>query len=331
MKQLLFFMVGMILISCGEKSKGTLQGREYQGVFLGKQYSIEVIGDSTNYQAEIDPILDGLSKQFSLTDSTSSLYQFNYFKKVNEPLTIQDPQHYFVRFYHLMEEMKIKSEGKYDPTSIALERVMQFAASDPEFVPNLEGFKNAVGFGPSLMELKEMGNQVQLIKHHPDAEWEVTDAVACWAMDLIAEKLKDHGFSAIKISLAGKYLVVGNGPSDFNQVPMGFTGQVQDPKVNIVNRGLSYKSAQDKRMFVDVETAKWIENDFQWVSVSAPTLLESEVFSKAFMCMNLDQVAAWYEKHSDSDIQSSIIYGTKEKMDRATTEEFDKLIVVQPQ
>jgi hypothetical protein len=47
--------------------------------------------------------------------------------------------------------------------------------------------------------------------------------------------------------------------------------------------------------------------------------------------MNLDHVAAWYEKHSDSDIQSSIIYGTKEKMDRATTEEFDKMIVVQPQ
>jgi thiamine biosynthesis lipoprotein ApbE len=329
MKQLVFFMGCVILFSCGEKPKGTLQGREYQGVFLGKQYNIEVIGDSTNYQSEIDPILNALAQQFSLTDSTSSIYQFNYFKKVDAPLTIQDPQHYFVRFYHLMEEMKLKSAGKYDPTAIALERVMQFAASDLEFIPNMEGFKNAVGFSPQLMELKEVGNQVQLIKHHPDAEWEVTDAVACWAMDLIAEKLKDHGFSAIKISLAGKYLVVGSGPSDFNQVPMGFTGQAQDPKVNIVNRGLSYKGAQDKRMFVDVETAKWIENDFQWVSVSAPTLLESEIFSKAFMCMNLDQVAAWYDMHSDSDIQSSIIYGSKEKMDRATTEEFDKMIVVQ--
>jgi thiamine biosynthesis lipoprotein ApbE len=330
MKQLLFFICCVILFACGDKPKGTLQGREYQGVFLGKQYSIEVIGDSTNYQAEIDPILDELSRQFSLTDSTSSLYQFNYWKKVEEPLTIQDPQHYFVRFYHLMEEMKMKSNGKFDPTAVALERVMQFAASDPEFIPNLEGFKNAVGFGPALMELKETGSQVQLIKHHPDAEWDVTDAVACWAMDLIAEQLKGHGFSAIKISLAGKYLVIGNGPSDFNQVPMGFTGQAQDPKVNIVNRGLSYKGAQDKRMFVDVATAKWIENDFQWVSVSAPSLLESEVFSKAFMCMSLDEVARWYDNNGNSDIQSSIIYGNKEKMDRATTEEFDKMIVVAP-
>ncbi len=331
MKQLLFLMCCVALVSCGEKPKGTLQGREYQGVFLGKQYQIEVIGDSTNFQNEIDVILNGIEKQFSLTDSTSSIFQFNYWKKVNEPLEIQDPKHFFVQFFHIMEEMKSKSNGKFDPTSVALERVMHFAASDPEFIPNLDGFKSAVGLSPQLMELKEIGSKVQLIKHHPDVEWDVTDAVTCWAMDLIGEQLKTHGFSAIKISLAGKYLVIGNGPSDFNQVPMGFTGQMQDPKINLINRGLSYKNAQDKRMMVDVTTAKWIENDFQWVSVSAPTLLESEVFAKAFMCMNLDEVANWYEAHSDSDIQSSIIYGSKEKMDRATTEEFDKLIVVQKQ
>jgi hypothetical protein len=48
------------------------------------------------------------------------------------------------------------------------------------------------------------------------------------------------------------------------------------------------------------------------------------------MCMSLDEVAQWYQSNDQSDVQSSIIYGTKEKMDRATTEEFDHMIVVQP-
>jgi hypothetical protein len=46
--------------------------------------------------------------------------------------------------------------------------------------------------------------------------------------------------------------------------------------------------------------------------------------------MSIDEVAQWYQTNGESDVQSSIIYGTKEKMDRATTEEFDRLIVVQP-
>jgi hypothetical protein len=81
---------------------------------------------------------------------------------------------------------------------------------------------------------------------------------------------------------------------------------------------------------MNIPKSTWIENDFQWVSVSAPSLLSSEVFSKAFMCMSLDEVAQWYQNNDQSDVQSSIIYGTKEKMDRATTEEFDHMIVVQP-
>jgi thiamine biosynthesis lipoprotein ApbE len=81
---------------------------------------------------------------------------------------------------------------------------------------------------------------------------------------------------------------------------------------------------------MNIPKGTWVDNDFQWVSVSAPTLLTSEIFSKAFMCMSMDEVAQWYQTNGESDVQSSIIYGTKEKMDRATTEEFDRLIVVQP-
>jgi thiamine biosynthesis lipoprotein ApbE len=130
--------------------------------------------------------------------------------------------------------------------------------------------------------------------------------------------------------MAGKYLIFGQGPGDFNVVPMGFTGQMQDPQIRLKNRALSFKNGQDKRTFMNIPKGTWVDNDFQWVSVSAPTMLTSEIFSKAFMCMSMDEVAQWYQTNGESDVQSSIIYGTKEKMDRATTEEFDRLIVVQP-
>jgi thiamine biosynthesis lipoprotein ApbE len=307
-----------------------LQGREYQGIFMGKQYKIEVVGDSTNYEKEIDDILHGVAKHFDLMDSTSTIHRFNYNKDINQPIEVKDNDHYFVRFYHKMEEMKEWTNGYFDPTSIALDRVLQFAIADPEFVPNFDAFQSAVGFNNKLMEIIEQGNKVQWIKHHRDAEWDVTEAASCWAMDLVVEKLKEHGFSAIKVSMAGKYLIFGQGPSDFNVVPMGFTGQMQDPQIRLKNRALSFKNAQDKRMFMNLPKRTWVDNDFQWVSVSAPSLLVSEVFSKAFMCMSMDEVAQWYQVNGESDVQSSIIYGTKEKMDRATTEEIDHMIVVQP-
>lgn len=99
-----------------------MQGREYQGMFMGKQYKIEVVGDSTNYEREIDEILHGVAQHFDLLDSNSTIHRFNFNKDILQPIEVKDNGHYFVRFYHKMEEMKKLSNGFYDPTSIALEK-----------------------------------------------------------------------------------------------------------------------------------------------------------------------------------------------------------------
>ncbi len=319
------------LCSCSDTRKdGILKGREYTGSVLGKQYKIEVIGDSANYQSEIDMILNQINGQFDLSDTNSTLYKINFSKVINTPIPIQDPGRYFVRFFHLMEEMHEQSAGKFDPTSVAFERIMAYGGGDPEFIPNFEEFKDAVGFGPKTLDLKEVGTDIAMIKHHPNVEWDVTDVAACWAMDLVLDRLKEHGFSAMKASMSGKYLVIGEGPSDFNIVPMGFTGQMEDPQIRLKNRALCYKNSQNKKVYVDLAKQQLVDNDIQWVSVSAPTMLESEVFSKVFMCMDIQSIADWYSTHAQSDVQSSIIYGYRDKMDRATTEEFDQMIVVKP-
>ncbi len=328
---LLLVTMVFLFSACGEsKREGVLKGREYTGSVLGKQYKIEVIGDSNNYQSEIDQILHHIHLQFNLSDTNSTLFKINFSKTVNEPISIRDPERYFVRFFHLMEEMHAQTNGHFDPTSVAYERIMAYSGGDPEFIPNFKEFENAVGFGPKTLELNEEGANVSVIKHHPQVEWDVTDVAACWAMDLILSSLQKHGFSAMKASMSGKYLVMGEGPSDFNVVPMGFTGQLEDPQIRLKNRALCYKNAQHKKVYVDVSQQQLVDNDFQWISVSAPTMLISEVFSKAFMCMDIQLVADWYNAHADSDIQSSIIYGYGNKMDRATTEEFDQMIVVKP-
>jgi thiamine biosynthesis lipoprotein ApbE len=315
--------------SCNTTSKSSnLQGREYDGSIFGKQFKIEVVGDSANYQNEIDRVLIQVQKQFNLLDSNSTLFKINFSKIVNEPIEIDDPDRIFVRFFHLMEEMNAQSNGKFDPTSITYERIMAFGSGDPDFVPNFSEFEGAVGFGKNTLELMEVGNHVSVIKHHRSVEWDVTDVAACWAMDLVLEKLKEHGFSAMKVTMSGKYLIIGEGPGDFNIVPMGFTGQMEDPQIRLKNRGLCYKNAQNRKMYVDIQKKQFIDNDFQWVSVSAPTMLESEVFSKAFMSMDLNELSTWYDAHGQSDIQSSVIYGSKDKMDRATTQEFDNMILV---
>ena len=87
--------------SCNTTSKSSnLQGREYDGSIFGKQFKIEVVGDSANYQNEIDRVLIQVQKQFNLLDSNSTLFKINFSKIVNEPIEIDDPDRIFVRFFH---------------------------------------------------------------------------------------------------------------------------------------------------------------------------------------------------------------------------------------
>lgn len=333
MKGFSFMLMGCLLLCACQENKDKVAGREYTGVILGLQYKIETVGDSTDYQEEINAIIHEVSKQFSTLDPNSSLHKFNFCHSTEQPILLDDDKHVFHDFYREMERLHAISQGLVDPTSIALERLSAFSQSmmDAEFSPNIAGTLPAVGFDSSKLELLNDGKNTYLIKHHRDVELDVNNLAACWALDRVVKKLSAHAFTAIKATMAGRTLVYGEGPGLFNQVKLGMTGTENDPVIHLVNRGYASKSLSDKATYVNVKSGMPIQTDVQWVSVSAPSLFASEAFSKMFMSMTISDIAAWYEKNADSDVQSSIFYGSSSHMDRATTEEFDKMFVIKKQ
>jgi hypothetical protein len=62
--------------------------------------------------------------------------------------------------------------------------------------------------------------------------------------------------------------------------------------------------------------------------ISAKTVVESYVFSEAFMVMGVEGIGKFYEANSESDIQS-LVYFMKTDSERASasTENFNKMMV----
>jgi thiamine biosynthesis lipoprotein ApbE len=70
-----------------------------------------------------------------------------------------------------------------------------------------------------------------------------------------------------------------------------------------------------------------VSNEMVLVSIVAPTLVEAEVFSEAFMIMGLDRAAEYYTNNENSKVQSFMLYEKDEQLQSASTEGLDQIML----
>lgn len=326
----LFFT--FLIVGCRETSK-PLQGRQYNGLLFGLAYDIEIVGDSTNYQAGIDSIIQNFEEAFSLADPQSVLSRYNAFTRTDTMFVFNDSTRVFGLVYDLLKDYNRQSMGYYDPTTNPLKRIWFYTRTNQLGEPNLDSLFEFVGFDGAKMDLMEItGDDYQyqishLRKSDPRLEADFTRFAASVAMDHLGDYFKSKNILQFRIIHDQKVLTSGAAVGGLNIIPMGLTNDSTDQKVRVLNRGFAYRQAEDKVQLVDPSYGYPVENEMMYVAVSAGTMAESEAFAEAFTIMGLDKMLEYYNTNPDTDIQSYVFYLDGETLNNASTNGFNSMLL----
>lgn len=330
---LLLFLIAAV--ACRKKTV-PIPGRLYSGVLFGEQYTIDVAGDSTDFQQGIDSILHVFTRAFDLNDSTSVLARYNRFSRRDSAFVFVDSSGAFGIVYALAQDLNRRTNQFYDPTSNPLKREwmkVNFMKNRTE--PNLDSLYDFVGFDGAKMDLNEVEGEghvylrSQLRKADPRIEADFTTLAAAYALDQVAEYLKSKGVSQFRISRGHQVITHGLIVDSLRIVPLGLNQGPEDLRIRMINRAFCYKTSKDKLMMVDVTYGYPVENELVYVGVSAKTLAESEIFSEAFMIMGYEAAGKWYEDENNeqSDVQSFMMFSQGKELKSASTEGFDVMLI----
>ena len=333
-------LLAAMLPSCKNKPESTpLTGRYYTGVLFGQPYSIDVVGDSMNYRTSIDSIVAVYESIFNTLDSSSLLSRINAFGSSQSVFTFNDSTRAFGLVYDLSRDLHRQTMQYYDPTIAPLKRAWLLTKSRGELEPNLDSLFDFIGFdhsakGEILIDLNELTTDgyvyanSQIRKLDKRVELDFSKVAAASAIDAISAFLNERGASQYRIKYGRSMVSAGKPLVDTLQVvPMGIGYDTADQYVRLRGAAYSARTAQDKLGMIDPTYGYPVNNEMVFVAVSAPTLVEAEVFSEAFMIMGLDRASEYYTKNEQSRIESFMLYERDEQLQSASTEGFDRMMV----
>jgi thiamine biosynthesis lipoprotein len=337
---LLFALAVWVFAACSEKPKEVpLTGRYYAGILLGKPYSIDVVGDSTDYRASLDSILAIYESLFNSQDPNSIISKINTHADAKSVFTFEDSTRVFGLLYDGLRDLHRYTMKYYDPTTAPLKRAWLLTKSRGELEPNIDSLYEFIGFersakGDVLIDLNELttdGYQYEksvIRKTDPRVELDFSTVAAAAALDAIGSFLKERGVGQFRISFGQSVICGGNAIVDTLQIiPMGIGYDTADQYIRLTSGAYAVRTAQEKLGMIDPTYGYPVSNEMVLVSIVAPTLVEAEVFSEAFMIMGLDRAAEYYTNNENSKVQSFMLYEKDEQLQSASTEGFDQIML----
>jgi thiamine biosynthesis lipoprotein ApbE len=159
-------------------------------------------------------------------------------------------------------------------------------------------------------------------------ELDFSTVAAAAALDAIGSFLKERGVGQFRISFGQSVICGGNAIVDTLQIiPMGIGYDTADQYIRLTSGAYAVRTAQEKLGMIDPTYGYPVSNEMVLVSIVAPTLVEAEVFSEAFMIMGLDRAAEYYTNNENSKVQSFMLYEKDEQLQSASTEGFDQIML----
>jgi thiamine biosynthesis lipoprotein ApbE len=227
----------------------------------------------------------------------------------------------------------------YDPTTAPLKRAWLVTKSKGELEPNIDSLFEFIGFersskGDVLIDLNEQTSdgyqyeKTEVRKTDARVELDFTNVSSAAALDAIASFLNEKGVGQFRITFGRSVLCGGNAIVDTLQiVPMGIGYDTADQYIRLRTGAYAVKTAQDKLGMIDPTYGYPVSNEMVLVAIVAPTLVEAEVFSEAFMIMGLDRAAEYYTNNENSKVQSFMLYEKDDQLQSASTEGFDQIML----
>ena len=345
MRRTFFILLGSCLLlslmpSCNDKPASVpVVGRYYTGVLFGKPYAIDVVGDSVDYRAAIDSITGLYESLFNTLDPNSLLSKINAYSSRDSMFTFVDSTHAFGLVFDWAKDLHRNTFQYYDPTIAPLKRAWLVTKSKGELEPNLDSLYAFIGFdhsakGEIIIDLNELTSdgytytKSQIRKTDARVELDFTAMAGAAALDAVGAYFNERGVDQFRIKY-GRSAICGGKPivDTLHVVPMGIGYDTSDQYVRIAGAAYAARTSQEKLGMIDPTYGYPVSNEMVFVSVVAPTLVEAEIFSEAFMIMGLDRAADYYTKNEQSRIESFILYEREEQLQSASTEGFDRIML----
>ncbi len=313
-------------------------GRYYTGLLFGKPYSIDVVGDSSDYRNSIDSILNVYQKTFNWLDNSSLISRINAFKREDSVFTFTDSTHIFGLVYDIAKDLHRATLQYYDPTAAPLKRAWLVTKSRKELEPNLDSLFEFIGFersatGDVLIDLNELTSDgyiytsSQIRKTDPRVELDFSLIASAAALDAVSSWLKEREVPQFRIKYGRSVISAGKPIVDTLQVVATGIGYDTADQYIRINGAYAARSSQDKAGMIDPTYGYPVMNEMAYAAVVAPTLIEAEVFSEAFMIMGLERATGYYTENENSKIESFMLYERDKQLQSASTEGFDRMMI----
>lgn len=336
---MLVFVLSGVVISCTNKPENKpVVGRYYTGVLFSKPYSIDVVGDSSDCSASFDSVIAIYESLFNVMDPKSLIARINQYGSKDSVFAFNDSTRAFGLVYDLARDLHRATFQYYDPTIAPLRRAWMVTKSRGELEPNLDSLFDFVGFDQSqrgrvLFDMNELTldgyrySETQIRKPDVRSEFDFTGIAAAAALDQLAQVLRDRGVTQFRITYGHSLICEGSAVDTLAIIPMGIGVDSADQYIRLQRGAFCYRAVQDKLSMIDPTYGYPVDNEIVYVGVQAPSLVEAEVFSEAFMIMGLDKASDYYARNETSKIESFMLYNVDKNLQSASTEGFDRLMV----
>lgn len=324
--------------SCKDPQPPAIPGRFYTGEFLGKPYTIDVVGDSSDYSAAFDSLLGAVSAAGDLSNPHSVISLFNAFDRTDSAFAFYDSTGVFGILFDLTRDYHHRTNGIFDPTLNPIRRAWQErqAKGWNKGEPDLDELFQYTVFDNAKVDLIELNKEdgytyekSYIRKADPRIELDFTALAGAYGMDRIAAFLDEKSVAQWKITYDRASMNRGAWADSLAIIPLGISQNEADQKIRLNGGAFTFCNASDKARMIDPSYGYPPQSsELIYVAVVAPHMTDAVVFSEAFMVMGLEDATLWYEHNPESKVESFMLIQRGEEITNASTLGFDQLLVV---
>ncbi|PKP20865.1 MAG: thiamine biosynthesis protein ApbE [Bacteroidetes bacterium HGW-Bacteroidetes-20] len=295
MKKIFSKIVALIIVSILLlNSCSKVQIHNFQGSSLGTYYSITYIGaENTQLQSSVDSILEGISHQFSIFDTTSIIYRIN--KGDSLPLT-DDMKFVF----EVSQKVSSITDGAFDITVAPIVNLWGFGKEKRTNVEQweIDSVMQFVGFH----KIKLQNSYV--IKNDPRIQLNFNAIAKGFAVDKVAQYIASLGYANCIVDIGGE--VVALGTKDGQQWQVGiqtptneadgaidsqYAFPMKNKAVATSGNYRNYLEKEGKRYshIISPKTGNPEKSTLLSVSVIAKDCVTADAYATAFMVLGMEK------------------------------------------
>lgn len=339
MKHIIFFQFFFFLLSCGNAGVRERSDTTYttvEGETMGTYYRVSY-SDTSDFQAEIDQLLEDFNLEVSTYIPESDISKFN------QSATGMDlKEGHFTDNLRIAGEVWKQTDGLYDVTVMPLVNYWGFGYTEKKAVTKVDSSKirellKVVGM--DKLEIEREDKTWKVRKKLPGVQLDFSSVAKGYGVDLIARLLDKKGVEDYLVDIGGEMVMKGKNPkgkawSIGINLPEAEAG-VNEAIIYLALGNNAIATSGNYRNFYEVNGSKYAhtinpKTGFPESSVLlsatiiAPDCATADAWATACMVSGLEKSAGFFK--NNKQLSACLIFADGEKLSVRYHNDFEKYI-----